>query len=74
MKKFSKFLFSVLTIAAAGAGAYLAYKKFTGNSAEEEDEDESEDDLDEYELNDDPVVKDASKDPEYVSITPNDEA
>ena len=32
MKKFGKFLFGTATLAALGAGAYYAYKKFVDNN------------------------------------------
>lgn len=69
MKKFGKFVLSVATIAAAGAGAYYAYKKFIEKS-NFGDEEENDDDLDEYDFED----EGPSKSPEYVSITPVKEA
>lgn len=72
MKKFGKFLFGVATVAAAGAGAYYAYKKFV-EKANLDEEDDFEDDLDEFELDDEAETsadEEAPKAPEYVSITP----
>ena len=63
MKKFGKFIFGVTATAAAGAGLYYAYKKFIDNS-ETDEEDDFEDDLDEFELDD----EEAPKAPEYVSL------
>ncbi len=63
MKKFGKFLFSLTAAAAAGAGLYYAYKKLTEQS-DSDVEDDFEDDLDEFELDDD----ETPKAPEYVSI------
>ena len=76
MKKFGKFLFGLATVAAAGAGAYYAYKKFV-EKANLDEEDDFEDDLDEFELDDETETSsdnsaesETPKAPEYVSITP----
>lgn len=74
MKKFFKFLFRLIAIAGAAVGAYFAYKKFAG--CETAEEDEIEDDLDEFELDDEDEASDSEnvKAPEYVSInTPEEE-
>ncbi len=63
MKKFGKFILGVTTLAAAGAGLYYAYKKFV-EGTEEDDDDDFEDDLDEFELDD----EETPKAPEYVSL------
>ena len=65
MKKFGKFLFGSAALAAIGAGAYYAYKKFAENNGETEDEDEYIDDLDDFDLDDEEEV---TKSPEYVSL------
>lgn len=68
MKKFLKFIFGTATVAAAGAGAYYAYKKFIEKANLEEEED-FEEDIDEFELDE----EDPPKAPEYVSINPKTE-
>lgn len=73
MKKFGKFLLGVITIAAAGAGAYYAYKKFVEKAHLDDEDDFEDDDLDDFDLDDD----ETPKAPEYVTINPvaeNDEA
>ena len=67
MKKFFKFLAGPALVAAIGAGAYYAYKKFI--ACDGCDDDDSDEDLDDFEMEDD--EDDAPlKTPEYVSVTP----
>lgn len=67
MKKFGKFVFGLATVAAAGAGAYYAYKKFVEKAHLDDEDDFEDDDLDDFELDDD---EEAPKAPEYVTINP----
>jgi len=67
MKKFFKFLAGTAVVAAIGAGAYFAYKKFI--ACDNCDDDDADEDLDDFEMDDD--EDDAPlKTPEYVSINP----
>lgn len=66
MKKFGKFLFSTLSLAAAAGGLYCLYKNHVNKNADEDfdDFDDSMDDFDEEStVNTDPENR------EYVSIT-----
>ena len=68
MKKFFKFLAGTALVAAIGAGAYYAYKKFIAcDGCDDEDADE---DLDDFEMDDEDEDDAPLKTPEYVSINP----
>ncbi len=66
MKKFFKLLAGTAVVAAIGAGAYYAYKKFIACDGCDDDVDE---DLDDFEM-DDEEDETPLKTPEYVSINP----
>ncbi len=61
MKKFGKCLAGLVGIAAIGAGAYYAYKKFVAKDVEDDDFD---DDLDDFDFDDD----EEENSTEYVSL------
>ena len=66
MKKLLKFIVGTAGAAAAGFGAYCAYKKFVAKDTEDDDFD---DDIDDFDLDED---EDESS-PEYVSLNANTE-
>lgn len=61
MKKLGRFLAGLVGVAAVGAGAYYAYKKFVAKDVEDDDFD---DDLDDFDFDED--EEDDSR--EYVSL------
>lgn len=73
MKKFGKFLFGTLSVAALAAGAYYIYKKFIKKDASD-DFDEFEDDFEDFDT--DEVTDMDMEAREYVPInlTAEDEA
>lgn len=68
MKKFGKFLFGTLSLAAAAGGIYCLYKKRINKDADA-DFDDFDDDVDEDEGDEDFTVSTDPEDREYVSIT-----
>lgn len=67
MKKFGKFVFGTISVAALSAGAYYVYKNFIKNDSSD-DFDEFEDDIDEFDDLDSEDVSDENSVREYVSI------
>ncbi len=67
MKKFGKFLFGTLSLAAAAGGIYCLYKNRINKDADFDDFDDFDDDEDEED--DDLTVSADPEDREYVSIT-----
>lgn len=68
MKKFGKFLFGTLSLAAAAGGIYCLYKKRINKDADA-DFDDFDDEVDEEEEDEDFTVSTDPEDREYVSIT-----
>lgn len=73
MKKFGKFVFGTLSVAAAAAGAYYVYKNFIKNDSSD-DFDEFEDDFDEFDDLETEEDSDETNGREYVSIQMDQES